>query len=259
MKKPKIILIHWNALEAAECVRILRNAGFNAALKNSFGPQSLKEIEKYSAVVIDLSRMPSHGRDVAMSLRTRKTTRHIPIVFVDGDPEKVARVRTGLPDAVYTTWERAESVIRKAIATPVLNPIVPASNLAGYSGTPLPKKLGIKQDSAVLLMNAPSNFVETLKDLPEGVLFKSGARGSHDLILWFVGNLNELRKNLQKMVKLCREIPMWIIWPKKGSLLESDLTERHVRETGLGAGLVDYKICAVDETWSGLLFRKRRT
>jgi hypothetical protein len=84
---------------------------------------------------------------------------------------------------------------------------------------------------------------------------RQGARGA-DLVLWFVRSARQLKRGLQRYAAL--DVPVWIIWPKQASGVDTDLTQNAVRAAGLGVGLVDYKVCAVDETWSGLLFRRRR-
>lgn len=212
-----------------------------------------------AAAVIDLSRTPSHGRDVALFLRKTKSTRHIPIVFVEGDTEKVERIKKLLPDAVYSTWRAIRGSVKRAIAKPPRHPVVPGSMMAGYAGTPLPKKLGIKEEMAVALAGAPQGFEKTLGALPEGVKVKRQVRGRCDMILWFTKSTRDLETRLERMKKaMGTKGRLWIIWPKKASALTSDLTQAVVRKTGLGAGLVDYKICAIDTTWSGLLFCKRK-
>jgi CheY-like chemotaxis protein len=235
-------------------------AGYRVISAAPSGPQFFRELRKTppAAVVIDLSRIPSHGRDIAMGIRTLKSTRHIPIVFIEGDPEKTARIKQQLPDASYTKWPRIIGALKSAIAHPPVNPLIPGSALAGYSGTPLRKKLGIKEGSAVALLSAPEGLFKTLGDLPANVTFRDGIATSSTLLLWFVRSLRELRREVQQVASRVHNIPIWIAWPKKGSAASSDLTQQDVREAGLGAGLVDYKVCAIDETWSGLLFRKRR-
>src|SRR5574341_1899010 len=182
----RVRLIHWKAEEAIERIAKLRAAGYEVDYGETT-PDALRGcLNNPPAVfVIDLSRNPSQGRDVAMALRIHKTTRHTPLVFVEGEPEKVERIKTHLPDAVYTTWGRIRGSLKQAIAKPPASPVVPASNLAGYSGTPLPKKLGIKPNSVVALIGAPKGFEQTLGELPEGVKFKKQANGQCDLIIWF--------------------------------------------------------------------------
>jgi CheY-like chemotaxis protein len=254
-------LIHWNADEAEERAELLRAAGYRVDCSLPRGPELLRKLQKDPplAVVIDLSRIPSQGRDIALALRQYKSIRRVPLVFVGGDPDKVERIRQILPDAVYTPWSRMRSSLRQAIAHPPANPVIPSSSMEGYSGTSLPKKLGIKPDSIVALVNAPERFRDTLGDLPAGVQLIAEMTGRRDLTLWFVRSCKELRRGIARVALQVEDRPLWIIWPKKTSPLATDLTQQDVREAGLAEGLVDYKICAVDATWSGLLFRKRRT
>ena len=129
--------------------------------------------------------------------------------------------------------------------------------MAGYSGTPLPRKLGIKGGTTVALIDAPKGFVTSLGELPDDVTFSASAR-KPALTLWFVRDRAAHRKKLAKIVKLAEHGHVWTIWPKLTSPLASDISETYVRNAGLAAGLVDFKVCAVDDTWSGLKFAKRR-
>jgi hypothetical protein len=181
----------------------------------------------------------------------------VPLVFVEGDPEKVKRIQSLLPDAVFTSWGRVRSALKRAIANPPKDPVIPASNLAGYAGTPLPKKLGIKEGTVTALVNAPDGFERTLGALPEGATLKRNARGKRDLTLWFVTSRAELERRMASMAKTAGDA-LWIVWAKKGSARDAGLTQADVRKTGLAAGLVDYKIAAIDATWSGLKFTRRK-
>jgi hypothetical protein len=129
-------------------------------------------------------------------------------------------------------------------------------HMAGYSGTPLVQKLGIKPGHRVALVAAPEGFVETLGKLPEGVLVLGArSRAACDVAVFFVPNLSRLQKGFKRLVgRLNPAGGLWVGWPKKASGLDTDLTEDRVREVGLSAGLVDNKVCAIDETWSGLRF-----
>ncbi len=155
----RIRLIHWHADEAKVRAEQLRLEGYDVACDLPEPPVLLRQLrsDPPSAVIIDLSRVPSRGRDVAVALRTYKDTRAVPLVLVGGDPDKLARVRELLPDA------------------------------------------------------------------------------------------GRIRRNA-----------LWIAWPKKAASPAIDLTQQAMREAGLAAGLVDYKICSIDETWSALLFRRRK-
>ena len=127
----------------------------------------------------------------------------------------------------------------------------------GYSGTPLAKKLGIKEGSAVALLAAPKDL--ELEELPDGVSVRTTARGTNDVIVSF----HEWRADLEKKVpSLLKALDinggLWIAWPKKASKVPTDITEDTVREVFLPLGLVDNKVCAVTDVWSGLRVVWRR-
>ncbi len=257
---PDIRLIHWNADEAKERAKLLKSAGYKVDILSiaSLGTLKALKAEPPAAFVIDLSRLPSHGRAVALALRQSKATRSIPIIFVDGELEKVERIRKLLPDASYTSWKGIRSSVKQAISQPPTKPVVPESVLAGYSGTPLPGKLAIKENSVVVLVEAPEDFEHTLGDLPLGAKLNRNGKGKRDITLWFVRSTKELDRGMERIVKDVCEGKLWIIWPKKASGIQSGVSEPLVQKSGLAAGLVDFKICAVDQTWSGLLFTKRK-
>jgi hypothetical protein len=131
---------------------------------------------------------------------------------------------------------------------------------AGYSGTPLPKKFGIKEGSRVALLNAPDGFRTTLGSLPVRVTIRDKARGEADVIVLFATKFAKLKS---EFVKAMRMMPpdggmLWIAWPKKAARMDTDLDENFIRDYGLSLGVVDTKVCAIDETWSGLRFNRRR-
>jgi len=256
----RVRLIHWKEAETEEKVGPLRKAGYTVE-SSLLDNDTLRQMRKDppAAFVIDLDRLPSQGRDFALGIRIHKATRYVPLVFVGGDFEKVKGIRKLLPDAVYTQWDQIGNSLRKAIDSPPTDPVVPASVMAGYSGTPLPKKLGIKENAIVALVNAPDGTRELLGEMPEGAVLRSGLQSIGDLTLWFVRFRAELEKGMRKMVDYGDSAGLWIIWPKKSSAVESDLTQNIVREIGLASGLVDFKISAIDKTWSGLRFTKRAT
>jgi len=251
--------VHWNTAEAEARAAALRTGGYEVDATPMTGA-ALREMDVSppDALVIDLSRAPSQGRDVALAVRLRKATRSKPIVFVDGDPSKVAAIEALLPDAAFTTWGRALDTLRRAIAEPPRDPVRPASGLAGYSGTPLPKKLGIKPGSVVVLHGAPTDVAGTLGDLPTGATLRRSDGGHRDLTLWFVRTRADLERGIARMARLGGEGGLWILWRKKAAAPGTDLSEAIVRQTGLAAGLVDFKICAFDAVWSGLRFSLRR-
>ena len=256
----RIRLIHWNAAEAEERARRLLSEGHEVVWKPLEGPAGLRELREDppDAVVIDLSRIPSQGRDVGATIRRYKDTRHVPLVFVEGDPEKVERVKELLPDATYTTWDRIGTALREAIRRPPKEPVAPDA-MAGYSGTPLPKKLGIIADITLVLTGAPEGFESTLGSLPDGVKILRRSSPKADLTIWFVKRRRDLERRIADMARNVGKRGLWIAWPKRASGVASDLTQADVRRIGLASGLVDYKVAAIDETWSGLRFTRRKS
>ena len=135
----------------------------------------------------------------------------------------------------------------------------PAAGSAGYSGTPLPKKLEIKANTRVATVGAPSDFPVTLGELPHGARLQRGLLGPRDLTIWFITSRSQLEGDFHKVAPLKGEGSLWIAWPKKTSGHKTDLTEDVLREVILPHGLVDRKVCAIDATWSGLLFSWRKS
>jgi hypothetical protein len=126
---------------------------------------------------------------------------------------------------------------------------------AGYSGTPLPRKLGIKPGVRVGLVGAPVGFDITLGQLPPDVLLRTALRGSFDVIVAFFDSAAALQRRLPALGgALDPAGGLWVAWPKRSSGVETDLSDGVVRELGLAAGLVDNKVCAIDQVWSGLRF-----
>jgi CheY-like chemotaxis protein len=256
----RIVLIHWNAAEAKERAKSLRGAGHRVTV---FTPEAGADVKKLrenppDLFAIDLGRLPAQGRDMGIWIRQRKATRLIPIVFIGGQPEKVARIRKQLPDAVYSEWRGIRGAVRNAMQNPPKDPVV-LGLMEGYSGTPLPKKLGIKAGSVVALLGAPRGFEQTLGTLPAKVQLRRQARGRADLVLLFVRSRADLNQRLSVAKRMMADGgSVWIVWPKKASGVTTDLTQNDVRRKGLDSGLVDYKIAAIDKIWSGLRFALRR-
>ena len=260
MRGKYLRLIHWNAAEAEERASTLRRAGYEVICTPFKGPVDLRALRNDPplAMVIDLTRIPSSGRQIGLALRHHTTTRHVPLVFVGGDPEKVARTMKVLPDAVYATWRRIRSSLRHAIAHPPITPKVPASIFDEYADTPLVKKLGIAPHSVVILLDGPGDFGRTLGALPEGAVLRKGLQKGSQVIIWFNRTRGGLNRRIKSVKASLGNGRLWIAWPKKTSTPDSDLSQTVVRRIGLAAGLVDYKICSIDSEWSGLLFTKRR-
>jgi hypothetical protein len=125
--------------------------------------------------------------------------------------------------------------------------------MAGYSGTPLAKKLGIKEGFKVYLVKAPAQYRALLAPLPASVRFTSTANSSTNLVHAFATERSALARLLNTLRKeLSHEASIWVSWPKKSSKVPTDITEDAIREVALPLGFVDVKVCAVTEVWSGL-------
>jgi CheY-like chemotaxis protein len=250
-------LVHWNEDEGLERQKQLEALGFDVSFDFGDSLSVSREIRASvpDAIVIDLSRIPSHGREVAHSVRGRKSTRHVPLVFVDGEPEKVERTRQLLPDAIYTTWGRIKTALPKAMAKPPKDPVIPDHNAAWGKSTV--DKLGAKPGFKVALLASPKGFADTLKPWPAKVTLTARPEPSADLFLCFARSQQELQAHLLALKAADRQTA-WLLWPKKASGVKSDLDGNVVRTTGLAAGWVDFKVCAVDSTWSALAFKRRK-
>lgn len=130
-----------------------------------------------------------------------------------------------------------------------------SKHMAGYSGTPLVQKIGIKSGHRVILRNHPPTFIKDLGPLPEGAEHTSTLSGTANVVICFSDRKSDLEKNFPSLAgRLVPDGMLWISWPKKASGVPTDLTEDVVRKVGLECGLVDVKVCAIDDTWSGLKF-----
>ena len=125
--------------------------------------------------------------------------------------------------------------------------------MAGYSGTPLATKLGIKEGHRLAFPGAPQGFRALLGELPAGAEVRERARGPLDVIVFFTKSSAELRRRLPALRRAMDPAAgLWIAWPKRASGVETDMTEDVARDLGYANTLVDNKVCAIDETWSGL-------
>ncbi|MBO0695298.1 MAG: DUF3052 family protein [Verrucomicrobia bacterium] len=131
--------------------------------------------------------------------------------------------------------------------------------MAGYSGTPLPQKLGIKPGLTVVTINAPTNYRRLLGTIPENVAFSDRLKPDLDFVHVFTKKRSELEKTLSTLRKEIADTgTVWVSWPKKSAGVPTDVTEDVVRAVALPLGFVDVKVCAVDDTWSGLKLMVRR-
>jgi hypothetical protein len=255
----RVCLFHRKPGEVGQRVRELRKSGYSIEHLD-VNPATLRSMKENppAAVIIDLSHAPSQGRDVGIYLRHYKSTRGVPILFAGGEPEKVVKIRKHLPDVMYAEWSTVKRDLKHAISRPPVAPISSDSLLAGYSGTPLVKKLGIKSNTILTLIDAPDDFCGLLQHMRGGVTIRTRFSKNNGLIIWFVKSQKVLQDRIDDISRRVANAGIWIVWPKKRSHISSDLSQKSVRETGLSAGLVDYKVCAIDNTWTGLKFSVRK-
>ena len=255
----RVVLVHRRDPAAGARAEALRASGFDVDLLSPDGAKGLASLlaDPPAAIVIDLDRAPSQGTAVATYFRQRSATRRVPLVLAGGAEEKVSKARRLLPDAASCGWACLAEALRAAIATPVpVSPVVPGT-MSGYSGTPLPRKLGIGPGASALLLGAPKGLEAVLGPLPDGARVTRRARSASVLLL-FVASRAALEERFPAaLAVLAPKGKLWIAWPKKASGVSSDLTQPVVRAFGLKRGLVDFKICAIDATWSGLCFARR--
>ncbi len=258
----RVFFIHWNTAEARERVATTRVPGFTIEyepLENGTSSAAWKRLRQDlpDVVLIDLSRLPSHGREIALALRSAKKTFYVPIVFVGGERAKVEATRAKVKDAIYCEWQGVAAALGCAVTAPP-KPVERPKDLG--SSSPLWKKLGIKEGSRVFLVDAPDTFDAALGDLPKAVAITRGSGERHgkgaatfDVIVCFVRTRAELALKVKRHEeRVGRPGGLWIAWPKKASKVRTDVTEDVVREIALPRGLVDNKVCSIDSTWSGL-------
>jgi CheY-like chemotaxis protein len=256
----RVRLLHWKAAEAAEYIDLLQAAGYEVEYEAEFRPGLMRMWRESppDAFVIDLSRLPSHGREIATLLRQSRATRQIPLVFCEGAEEKVARVRSELPDAAYCRRATLRSTLRQALKKRLDAPVVPTQMMNRYAGRTAAQKLGIKEGSTVALIDAPRDYLKVLGELPKNVELSEDAAENTNVTLCFIPGREALQERLSAMRGRAAKTKLWILWRKRGSAARGELTERLVRECAIDLGLVDYKICAVNELWSAMAFAAKR-
>ena len=256
-KLSKVLLFHAKTEEAAALIVALRKAGYQVLYDWQSRPPKRSEILASGAVaaVIDLSRLPSHGRYVAAWLREAKSTRHLPLVFVDGDPEKVDVARRQIPDAVYTSAGRIGEALKKALRNAPVDPVIPRGMMDAAPERTTAQKLGIREGALVRVIDPPVDYTHVIGKLPEGAAFDEEGSGVAAVSLWFVDQPDAYGMALRSMRRLAASTRLWIVWRKGRS---DGLNGILIREGALSVGLVDYKICSLDAAWSGMAFAVKK-
>jgi hypothetical protein len=210
-----------------------------------------------AVLILDLDKLPSNSREIAEILRSSKSAHHIPILFAGGQPEKTVRLRSENPNASYATWAEAPRALARLLQHPPATPA--AAPPRNFASTPLLKKLGINANMEIALNAAPDGFKELLGDLPENTVFTSRIRPTTSLALCFIRSLADLAATLDLLtLRLPRQVSVWIVHPKQTAKHPVDFNQNHVRDQSLAAGLVDYKVCSIDNVWSAIKFSWRK-
>ncbi len=248
-------VIHWRAEEAGPLIEVCRKAGLTAEHLEGGGIDVCRAVRAKlpDVVLIDLSRLPSHGREVGRWLRRTKATRAIPLVFVGGDPEKVDKVREIHPGSLFCDLKDAGRVAKRAVNAGPQEDVAVRDVTELYRERSAAQKLGIKAGAQVCVKDAPRGFPELLGVLPNDVEFQEEPA---PLTLWFVEEPDALMESLNAMRQCAGRTKLWVLW-RKGVKARDGLTQNSIREALHDVGLVFYKICAVDARWSGMLFSRK--
>jgi CheY-like chemotaxis protein len=258
-------LVCWKGADAERRAAELRRAGYRVVadpLANPGGAVRYFRELNPDAVVIDLDRLPSHGRELGMSLRASKSTCHLPLIFAGGIAEKIDAIRAAIPGAIFAAWDDdVAAAIERAKDQPAA-PRLRSPELPKPTGPgALERKLDIKPQTrfaVVALSGDVSWLTDLLTSIPDSVVAQHRIDRTTTLALFIV----HTRRDLARAFALARtSLPsaasFWIIHPKQTSRLAADFNQDDVREAGLGQGFVDYKVCAVDKDWSALKFARR--
>jgi CheY-like chemotaxis protein len=258
----RIRLLHWKKPEAAAYLKALTRAGHRVEHDEQFRPALLKQWRESppDAFVIDLSRLPSQGREIAIALRQSPGTRSTPIVFCAGDPAKVSALREILPDAAYCEFDTLLSTLKQALSSPPKNPVRPTAMMDRYKSRTAAEKLGIKEGGCAAVINPPRAVDRVLGDLPSDarLVETETPEPKAQVHLCFVDRPDELGPLVSRFRSCADHSKLWILWRKGGKAAAGDVTEALVRNQALDLGLVDYKICSVNEVWTGMLFALKR-
>ncbi|MBV9762882.1 MAG: hypothetical protein JO340_20145 [Acidobacteriaceae bacterium] len=241
-------------------MRLLKAASYQVEYVSKIAPGVMRRLRENApdAFVVDLSRLPSHGREIAVALRQSRGTRNIPIVFCEGAEEKVAKIRAKLPDATYCGLRGLRAALRRALKQKVQEAVVPAAMMDRYAGRTVAQKLGIREGASVALVNAPRGVWREMREAPANVKWSEGAGAGADVTLCFVHEGGGLAERLSEMREVAGGTKLWILWRKGGSAARSEVTEGLIREQAIQLGMVDYKVCSFDAVWSAMAFALRR-
>jgi hypothetical protein len=250
---PRVLIVQFNPAESSTLAVRIEREGFTPEPYVQRGTKGFRTLKTAppDAILIDLTSIPFYGRWMGSQFRSSKALRTIPLVFLEGDPEKTAIARRQFPDATFASWNRIAVQLRKAIANPSSQPLSP--NI--YDG-PLAKKLRIREGTTVALLNAPEDF--SIASLPENVriIRRLGEAG---VILNFVRSAALLGRDFPRLAAAVQPgRTLWICWPKRTSKESTDLTMPRIREMCQPYNLTDTKVVSLNATWSAMTLSRRR-
>jgi len=249
-------MISWNVKAAGERKHLLESQGFRVDPVMSHGTGMVGKLTAAAplAVVIDLDSKPAYGREVAIYMRNTASIRHLPLVFVGGVAEKIARVRAELPDAVYCGWDAVKAEINRAITAPPVRPLRPRARGEGVpSGSVLAQKLDLRPETRIAIQGDVIGLGKRLGlEYDEHISRETGTaivvvRAAQDLDAAFDYAAGQLPSTAG----------LWIVYPKRSGRLKTDFSLKDLIAVGAGRGLIGYKTCAIDSDWSGLKFARK--
>lgn len=250
----RVRVIHWKPAEAGPLLEALRAAGAEPEYDGCGSAPELNRVIRFNppdVIVIDLSRLPSHGTSVANWFRRTKALRDIPIVFVNGAEDKVAKLRQAIPDATCVDMKHLKQGLKKAKPSAT----APKTISEEYKTRTTAQKLGLDTGGTIAVIDPPRGYLTALGALPENAEILEDPDQTCDTTLWFIHDPEAFLAALRPMWRLAGQSRLWIIW-RKGST--NGITQNAIRETAREAGLVDYKICSVNKDWSGMLFARKK-
>jgi CheY-like chemotaxis protein len=259
----RIRYIHWNAAEADEYIEKLRNQGFDVEYDERPNSHHFAEWRTTppDLFLIDLTRLPSHGREAGVALRNYKALRTVPIVFLDGEPEKAEQVKQILPDAIYVQAAKLVPTLKRVLRTgPVKQAAKPVAMMERYGNRSIAQKVGIEPHSAVALWESPGQIEQMLEGLPDGVHWVEPDDERATLAILFARDEESVDEAFLLALRHPHLKKIWVARRKAGTGPKKlgAVSENLVRETGLARGFVDYKVCALSNEWSGLLFARKK-
>ncbi len=225
------------------------------------GPESLNFItgERPSAIIFNLAKRPSTCRDLAIYIRKRKNLRMIPFLFIDGEEEKTEKIRDLFPEDYFCGKDDLNSIIIKILAEPGRLFPQPESLFSGYSGKSALEKLDIRKNENICLIDVDESFYSLFEENVENYNIGSRITRETKLTLIYLKEENNVAPFLRYYLENSRDdSSLWLCWPKKKGKIKTNLTQKFIRDTALGFGLVDYKICSINNNWSGMKFTRKK-